>query len=113
MPGYSQPKERDGHTAFYGAGQEATQQLLKSPPALPTAVYRQAYLEADSGSSGSGVVGEDGSVKGVLTQGEEVQLEDGRIVTVSSFIDIQYILRDLQTRWSVTVPSCDSRASER
>ncbi|MCM2323762.1 MAG: hypothetical protein NDJ90_10930 [Oligoflexia bacterium] len=114
MPGYKSREERAGQTAFYSAGPDLTVTLGSLRPDLPSTPFHHAKLDANYGSSGSAVVGQDGSIKGVLTQALDVrkkpynpEVGPEKDYTIATFIDVIAIRHLLTSKWGVSLPSCD------
>lgn len=112
--GYSYKDERKGQTAFYSFGPDVTERLSSIRSDLPGPAFRHVKLDGDVGSSGSAAIGADRSVKGVFTQGIDVQKQPfdpavgpQKDYTLTSYIDIMWIKKLLESKWNLHLPTCD------
>ncbi len=104
--GYSSKEERLGQTAFFSEGPESSARRGAERSDLPLRVFRHGEFQCESGSSGSSVIGEDDTIKGILVQGMDKGEFGVRTDTYSSFIDVLFIRKSLATNWDTEIPEC-------
>jgi hypothetical protein len=106
LKGYTYENERKGQTAFFSEGAESSALRAARRPDLPLTVFRHAELAAETGSSGSGIIGEDGTIKGVLVQAQSSSKMGQTVDFSSSYIDVTFIRKTLLTNWNFDIPKC-------
>ncbi|MCM2322367.1 MAG: trypsin-like peptidase domain-containing protein [Oligoflexia bacterium] len=108
IDGYGSRHARNGQMTFYSRGIEDTRNLSRFYPDLSIEPYRHSTIHAESCSSGSSVIGEDGTIKGILTQAMDVHLpREGIDTSFSSFIDVGFIKLLLKEKWGVENVACN------
>jgi len=104
--GYTSKEERLGQTAFFSEGVESSSVRGLQRHDLPLSVFRHGEFVAEAGSSGSAVIGEDETIKGVLTQGMDQYKYGKHVDTYSSFLDITMVRKFLVENWNIEIPDC-------
>ena len=102
---------RQGQMAFFSSGTDQTNELSNYRPHLTISPYRHTTIESDNCSSGSVVIGEDGSIKGVLTQSMSVvnKLVSPPIdLNFSSYIEVGFIKSHLTNKWQSVPFRCET-----
>ncbi len=105
----SNRNQRFGQFAFFTSGYEKTAELATYRPLLSVSPFKHATIESDNCSSGSSVIGEDDSIKGILTQSMSVHdktVQPPVELSFSSFIDSSLIMKVLVNKWGVPKFEC-------